>query len=77
MQTAKIFKSGNSQAVRLPVGFRFNTNEAVISKIGDAIILLPKKKDWEALLDSLGEFSKDFMEDRNQPEVQNRTEILS
>ena len=40
----KIFMSGDSQAARLPKGFRFNTSEVWIFKEGDKVILSPKPK---------------------------------
>jgi antitoxin VapB len=38
---AKVFKSGNSQAVRLPKAMRFDVNEVDITKDGDNLILKP------------------------------------
>jgi antitoxin VapB len=43
MVTAKLFKSGGSQAVRLPKEFRFKGTEVVIEKHGDSVMLTPKK----------------------------------
>lgn len=40
--TAKIFKSGRSQALRIPKAFNFNTREVYIEKDGDKVILFPK-----------------------------------
>lgn len=52
MATAKVFKSGNSQAVRLPKAFRVESKELDIFRRGDEIILRePKKK--QGLLDVL------------------------
>ena len=44
MGVAKVFKNGQSQAVRLPKEFRFDTDEVFVSKEGDKIILFPKPK---------------------------------
>ena len=41
MTTAKIFRHGGSQAVRLPRAFRFEGTEVVIEKLGDAVVLKP------------------------------------
>ena len=41
MQTAKVFTSGRSQAVRIPKEFRFDTEEVFINRVGDAVILTP------------------------------------
>lgn len=76
MKTAKLFKNGESQAVRLPKEFRFEGDEVLIKKAGNAVVLLPKKKSWEALVDSLGQFSEDFMNDRAQPQGNDRRESL-
>ena len=53
-QTAKVFKNGRSQAVRLPAEFRFDTGEVYIRRdpaTGD-VILSPKKekKSWEEFI---------------------------
>jgi antitoxin VapB len=67
MKTAKLFKNGDSQAVRLPREFRFAGNEVLIKRTGAAVVLLPKSKSWETLLSSLDQFSGDFMSERGQP----------
>lgn len=66
--TAKVFKSGNSQAVRLPKEFQIGEEEVLIQRVGNSIILTPKSDPWRAFRESLNEFSDDFMKDgRNQP----------
>ena len=68
---AKIFKNGQSQAVRLPKEFRFeNQEEVFIKKVEDGVILMPKndKNVWEHMFDKLDEFSDDYMNERTQPE---------
>jgi antitoxin VapB len=52
METAKVFWTGRSQAVRLPRQFRFDTDEVQIRRRGSAVILEPIVRDW-AWLDSL------------------------
>jgi antitoxin VapB len=76
MKTAKLFKNGESQAVRLPKEFRFEGDEVLIKRSGNAVVLLPKKKSWEALVDSLSQFSSDFMDDRGQPQHNDGRESL-
>jgi antitoxin VapB len=41
--TAKIFTTGRSQAVRLPKAYRFDTAEVFIEKVGNTVILRPKQ----------------------------------
>lgn len=72
MQTAKLFKNGGSQAVRLPKDCRFKDSEVYVHRIGDVVILLPKSDPWAPLLRSLGKFSDDFMNERNQGEFEKR-----
>jgi len=55
-QTAKIFITGRSQAVRLPKAFRFDTDEVTIEKVGDAVVLRPKHEDnaaWAARVQAI------------------------
>jgi len=55
MNTVKPFKSGNSQAVRIPKEFRFKENEElIIRKEGRAVILEPRDQWPEKLLSQLG-----------------------
>jgi len=73
MNTAKLFKTGRSQAVRLPKEFRMSGTEVRIRKEGDKVILEPLDATWDSLLTSLTEFPDDFMTNgREQPETQER-----
>lgn len=76
MDTAKLFKSGRSQAVRLPKEFRFDGQEVYIKRVGDAVVLLPREDSWRTLYDSLGAFSEEFMQKRDQPTDQQEREPL-
>jgi antitoxin VapB len=76
MNTAKLFWTGRSQAVRLPKEFRFEGEEVRIRRQGNAVVLEPlasnHAKDWAWLDEIAGKFSGDFMADREQPEMQER-----
>lgn len=77
MKTAKLFKNGDSQAVRLPKEFRFEGTEVYLRRVGDAVVMLPKAKSWDALIDSLAKFPPDFMNEREQPRVsENRGDVF-
>jgi len=76
LKTAKLFKSGQSQAVRLPKEFRMAGDEVYIKKQGEAIVLLPKERSWAPLFDSLNHFEKDFRMERNQPEEGQKRELM-
>ncbi len=77
---AKVFRSGNSQAVRLPKDFRFDGEEVEVSREGDAVILRPRRNaptPWTSLRAAVDRgFSADFMaEGRQQPDSQSRPEL--
>jgi antitoxin VapB len=76
MNRAKIFKNGNSQAVRLPKEFQFDVPEVQIFRRGDEVILKKSPKNLERVFGLLTELSDDFMEEgREQPPVQEREEF--
>jgi antitoxin VapB len=72
MKAAKLFRNGQSQAVRLPKEFRFEGEVVFVKKSGNAVVLLPAKGIWDSLVGSLGQFSDDFMSDRKQPKAGER-----
>jgi antitoxin VapB len=74
VKTAKIFKNGQSQAVRLPKEFRFEDDEVFIKKSGSVVLLIPKRSSWDSLVNSLEKFSPDYMSERGQPNLQTRRE---
>ena len=76
LQTAKIFQTGRSQAVRLPAEFRFDTAEVFIRRdpvTGD-VILSRRPQDWEGLfaLQAQTELPQDFLADRQDAPAQSR-----
>ncbi len=76
MDTTKIFKSGNSQAVRLPKEFQFDEKEVQIFRRGDEIVLKKKPRNLARVFELLTGLSDDFMEKgREQPPVQEREEF--
>jgi antitoxin VapB len=72
MKTAKVFRNGQSQAVRLPKEFRFKDDHVYVKKSGNIVMLIPAQDSWESLFDSLDKFSDDFMTERKQPKGQTR-----
>lgn len=75
-RTAKLFRNGRSQAVRLPAEFRFEGEEVFIRrdpKTGD-VILSPRPDSWDsffALIDE-GGIPDDFMTERADQRPQKR-----
>jgi antitoxin VapB len=77
---AKVFMTGRSQAVRLPIAFRFDTPEVFIHRNANGDVVLskkPKPKSWAtifAALDKAG-VPEDFLSDRNQQLPEERTAL--
>jgi len=76
LATAKIFNSGNSQAVRLPTEYRFHTEEVGIQKVGEAIILYPKEKAISTFIEGLNNFSDDFLSEGREQQVNKERDSL-
>ncbi len=72
MDTAKIITDGAKQIVVLPEEFHLSGNEIYIKKVGNTIVLISKDTPWQSLIDSLDEFSDDFMNIREQPNLETR-----
>lgn len=56
----RVFKSGNSQAVRLPKSFQTEDEELIIKKVGSMIVMVPVSDQWKVFEESLGEFTSDI-----------------
>lgn len=74
---ARVFQSGNSQAVRLPKEFRLDVDRVEITQEGDAIILRPHVEDanpWASLKEAIARGVSDdfFVGGREQPDMQER-----
>lgn len=76
MEKARIFKSNQSQAVRLPkpVALPDSIKEVQIIPLGTARLIVPYGDAWSSWFDDEG-VSDDFMEDREQPEQQQRDSL--
>ncbi len=61
MTIARIFQSGNSQAVRLPKEFRFNVDQVEIFRRGDEVVLRERPASATAVFDALAALPEDFM----------------
>jgi len=70
MKTAKVFKHGNSQAVRLPKEFRFDGDEVLVKHSSGGVLLLPKKITYEQVMAVVSQFKGKL--ERRQPGDQKR-----
>lgn len=68
MLTAKVFQSGNSQAIRIPKEMQTQEKEFIIKKYGNCLFLLPIDDPWALLKQSLGQIDeKEVLFERDQP----------
>ena len=72
VDTAKLFSSGRSQAVRLPKAYRFEGVEVVVKRFGNGVLLLPIAAPWAAMREALADFEPGFVIEREQPSQQER-----
>ncbi len=73
-KTAKLFRNGRSQAVRLPREFRFDGDEVLIRQVGNGVLLEPKITDVRQWFARLDHFKGEFMNrgSRQQPQTPRR-----
>ena len=69
MAIAKLFKSGGSQAVRLPKDFRFKGTEIIIERRGDLVVLKNMPQKFKSLNEAARFFAKHHPEGANFPDI--------
>ena len=57
---ARVFVTGNAQAVRLPREFRFNVDRVAIRREGDSVVLSPPYRDWADYFENAPRAGDDF-----------------
>lgn len=72
MRTAKVFKSGNSQAVRIPAEYQFDVDEVEIFRRDDELVLRKKAKSLEQAFHLLAALPADFLQERDDELPQQR-----
>lgn len=73
MAVTKVFRSGNSQAVRIPREFQLNSDAVEIFRRGDEVVLRPRPRDLSRAFQLLTSLSTDFFRGgRSQPKAQKR-----
>ena len=76
MATARVFRSGNSQAVRLPKEFRLKAEEVEIFRRGDEIVLREKGKGLARAFQILADLPDDFFAEGRQDTAPQEREDL-
>lgn len=71
MTTAKLFKHGGSQAVRLPKAFRFEGSEVLIEKRGEEVVLKPKRRPKFKTLNDVARYMREkFPQGADFPDIE-------
>ncbi|MEX1130960.1 MAG: hypothetical protein WED59_03010, partial [Candidatus Woykebacteria bacterium] len=65
-------KKSGAQIIQIPEGFRIEDDKVYLKKVGNSIYLISFHNPWDSLIDSTELFTKDFLEERNQPKIQKR-----
>ncbi len=76
MSMTKVFRSGNSQAVRIPREFQFDTDEVEIERRGDEVVLRRPLRNLRSAFDALVGMPADFFAAGRQDPVPQAREGL-
>ena len=78
MATTKLFKNGNSQAVRIPSELAYSSwdIELVIERQGDELRIRPARRRMGDVLSTFAQFSPDFMSEGRGLNVEGNREPL-
>lgn len=75
-RTAKLFRNGRSQAVRLPAEYRFESSEVYIRRdpLSGDVILSRRPESWQDFFELMKaiDVPEDFLADRNDAPPQKR-----
>jgi antitoxin VapB len=78
MYTTRVFRNGNSQAIRIPVelAYEFSDVEVEIERVGDELRIRPARRPLTGVLKKFAKFSPDFMSDGRGDQEQADREVL-
>lgn len=71
-ETTDLQVISGSQSVKIPDDFKIDDDKVYLKKVGNTLYIIPFHNPWQDLMDSVEEFSEDFLNDREQPNVQTR-----
>lgn len=61
-RTARLFRNGTNQAVRLPRDLEIDADEVLIRREGDSLVLTPKPRSWDDYFARGRRLTEDFPE---------------
>jgi antitoxin VapB len=75
LETIDIKNNKGVQVIRIPEKMRINDDKVYLKKVGNTLYLIPYHSPWQNLIDSTDSFTSDFMDERNQPDQQQRESL--
>ena len=74
-KTIDIKNKKGFQAIRIPKQMEIDDDKVFLKKVGNTLYIIPYHKPWQNLFDSLDSFTSDFMDNREQPDNQQRESL--
>lgn len=71
-ETIDIKNISGSQLIEIPENFKIDDDKVYLKKVGNTLYVIPFHNPWQSLVESVNEFTEDFMDERNQPVQQQR-----
>ena len=72
IETIAIRNKRGEQAIHIPKQMEINYDKVYLKKIGNALYVIPFHYPWQNMIESIDSFTTDFMDNREQPENQQR-----
>ena len=63
------------QTINIPEGLRIDDDKVYLKKVGNSIYIIPFHAPWESMVNSVEEFTEDYLSNRTQPNQQTREEL--
>ncbi len=73
--TIDIKNNKGTQAIKIPKQMRINDDKVYLKKVGNTLYVIPYHSPWQNLIDSTDSFTSDFMDERDQPDQQQRESL--
>jgi antitoxin VapB len=71
-ESVEIKKKSGIQIIQLPAGYAIDDDKVYLKRVGNSIYIIPFHNPWESMIKSTDMFTEDFLDQRDQPVVQNR-----
>lgn len=74
-ETIDIKNNKGAQAIRIPKRMKINDDKVYLKKVGNSLFIIPFHNPWQNMIDSIDSFTADFMDNREQPNNQQRESL--